>query len=165
VPNEPPSPRKQHCSTCEAPSRAKHRIRGDCAVICGSPCVRYRTEILRNLCPFLSMIGDSREGLIGTPQLPRGRYRNAGSVREDLLGSPPFCTICRKLGDTEGFLFCETFPLGIPGAIHPWGCMLRELRRSANGVGFEPKSGMEEIARRWADLSKVQSQAHHICSH
>ena len=77
MPNEPPSLRKQHCSTCEAPSRAKHRIRGDCAVICGSPCVHYRTEILRNLCPFLSMIGDSREALsehhnshaggIGTP--------------------------------------------------------------------------------------------------
>lgn len=64
----------------------------------------------------------------------------------------PFCTICERLGDSEGRLCCEAFPLCIPGAIYPQGCAFREP--SAKGTLFKPKSGMEEIAKRWAELSK-----------
>jgi len=68
----------------------------------------------------------------------------------------PFCMICQGFGDTEGLLCCEAFPRGIPSAIYPWGCVSRrEPSRSAKGMAwFKPKSGMEEVARLWADISK-----------
>ncbi len=60
----------------------------------------------------------------------------------------PFCTICAGLGDTEGRLACEVFPRGIPSAVYPHGCTARGQR----ACGFRPKNGMQETARRWAEL-------------
>jgi hypothetical protein len=62
----------------------------------------------------------------------------------------PFCTICERLGDTERRLSCEAFPQGVPEAIYPGGCALRQPSRR-NGLGFKPKAGMEEIAQRWIE--------------
>jgi hypothetical protein len=55
-----------------------------------------------------------------------------------------FCTICERLGDTEGVLCCEAFPRAIPATGYPWGCMSQKC------MEFKPKAGMEEIAKRWA---------------
>lgn len=63
----------------------------------------------------------------------------------------PFCTICERLGDSEGNLSCETFPQGIPEAVYPWGCTLRKPPHGTGGFGFKPKPGMEETARRWVE--------------
>jgi len=52
----------------------------------------------------------------------------------------PFCTICEKLGDSEGVLCCEALPRGVSSAF--------------SGCGyFKAKTGMEEIARRWLNLA------------
>ena len=69
----------------------------------------------------------------------------------------PFCTICERFGDTKGVLACEAFPLGIPAAIYPWGYALREPRRGATSVAFKARSGMEEIAKRWAENGPLAS--------
>jgi hypothetical protein len=50
-------------------------------------------------------------------------------------------------------LCCEAFPHGTPAAIYPRAA-LREPRHSAESMKFKPKSGKEEIARRWAELEK-----------
>jgi len=71
---------------------------------------------------------------------------------EEMNGSLPFCTICEGFRDNSGVLFCEIFPHGIPMAVYPWGCVLEKTLRSARSMGFKPKSGMEEITRRWAEL-------------
>jgi hypothetical protein len=64
----------------------------------------------------------------------------------------PLCTICKGLGDTEGFLCCEAFPLGIPKDVYPFGCGPRGVR----GFGFTPKRGFEEMERRWKELEKKE---------
>jgi hypothetical protein len=71
---------------------------------------------------------------------------------QEVSMASPFCTICERCGDTEGFLSCEAFPLGIPAAIYPWGCALCVTRPEVNGIKFKAKSGMEEMAKRWEDI-------------
>ncbi len=67
----------------------------------------------------------------------------------------PFHTICQRLADTEGLLCCEAFPRGIPAAIYLWGCRRREPLRSEQGIGFKPKTGMEEIAGRGQTFLRI----------
>lgn len=61
----------------------------------------------------------------------------------------PLCTICRDFRDNEGLLSCEAFPHGIPTPLYPWGCMTRMANPDITTARFKPRSGMEEIARRW----------------
>jgi len=71
-----------------------------------------------------------------------------------LMGmASPFCTICGGLGDTEGRLSCEAFPLGIPKEVYPCGC----VPHGGRGFGFTPRRGMEETAERWAELAGEES--------
>ena len=71
------------------------------------------------------------------------------------VASSPFCTICEALGDTEGRLSCEAFPLGIPKKVYPYGCG----PRGSHDFGFMPKPGFEEIERRWRELEKKEGVA------
>jgi hypothetical protein len=74
---------------------------------------------------------------------PRGRGMDA---------SLPFCTICSGFRDNAGTQSCGIFPGGIPIAVYPWGCVHAKPCECAGLMGFRPKSGMEEITRRWAEL-------------
>ena len=67
----------------------------------------------------------------------------------------PFCTICKGLGDTEGRLSCEAFPLGIPKKVYPYGCG----PRGSYDFGFMPKHGFEEMEQRWRELEKKEGVA------
>ncbi len=68
-----------------------------------------------------------------------------------------FCTICERLGESEGRLCCEAFPFGIPEAIYPNGCQLRGA--TAKGKLFGPRRDRRRLPKRWGDLSKVFLQA------
>ena len=67
----------------------------------------------------------------------------------------PLCTICVSFKDNDGLLSCEAFPRGIPEAFYPWGCMNRTANPDVATARFKPRSGMEEITKRWKELTCV----------
>lgn len=64
--------------------------------------------------------------------------------------SSPFCTICAFLADAGGRLACAAFPQGIPITVYPGGCGHRSTRK----LGFMPRPGMQEAARRWLEFDQ-----------
>jgi hypothetical protein len=70
------------------------------------------------------------------------------TIYREMRMASPLCTICEGSEDAMGRPSCRAFPLGIPQAIYPWGCS----SRGTSGPGFMPGRGLEETARRWAEL-------------
>ncbi len=48
---------------------------------------------------------------------------------------------------------CRSFPQGIPFGVYPWGCVHEQTPQAVMTIGFKPKSGMEEIIKRWKELA------------